>query len=127
MRVTAPDAEGKPHTYHYEHEKLTLAEGDKLELQAGIGYLEFSVPDLKKFRTWRAIIWLCRMRDGEKDLRYEDVDAVFSEVEFLPDPPKDDDEGKARAATRNGKDAAPRTGTSKRNENSPDVALTGSR
>ena len=120
MRVTY-----KGHTYQYNHEDLTLEEGDKLETQAGIGYLEFASPDLKKFRTWRAIVWLCRMRDGEFDLRYEDVNAKFADVSFTADPkPDEDDDVPKAAATRKGNGAGPKTGTPKQSALSAAAGVT---
>jgi len=99
MKVTV-----KGQAYQYNHDDLTLAEGDKLQEQAGIGYLDFANPNLKDFRTWRAIIWLCRMRDGEFSLQYKDVDAKYTDVTFTPDEqPAQDDSPKGEATrTENG-------------------------
>lgn len=122
MRVTAPDAEGRPHTYQYNHDDLTIAEGDLLELQAGIGYLEFATPDLRKFRTWRAIIWLCRMRDGEKQLQYTDVNAKFTDITFEPDAEAVEEK---KAETRSVSKPARTLTTNGHKEPSVSVARTG--
>ena len=84
-------------TYDYDPNALTLQEAFKLKEQIGVGYTELVQGSLDDPRTWVAIVWLCRYRDGEYQLRVTDVDAKFADIEIIPDDAPAVDENPSEA------------------------------
>ena len=78
--------------YDYDPAALTLREVRRLNEQgAGLQITDLLRPSFNDPRILTAIIWLCRTRDGEVKLRYEDVDVPLAEIQLDMDLPADDD------------------------------------
>lgn len=104
--------EGK--TYEYDESKLLLSEAEALE-----DYLDCNVDDIdaivsqaptdresrrRRWRAIRSIVWLARRRDGETDLKIDDVDFDFSTLQIELVAPAGDD---AKAEKKGGRTNPP--------------------
>ena len=74
--------------YEYDHQALTTREATLLKIQAGLNYSDLQFGNVDDPRVLQAVIWLCRTRDGEKRLMYDDIDVLVSAIDIVRDEPE---------------------------------------
>jgi len=78
--------------YEYDSQALTVREAAQIKIQAGLGMLEFTQGNpFEDARILQALIWLCRLRDGELKLRIDEVDIPIRDVDIIPDEAPEDE------------------------------------
>jgi hypothetical protein len=80
-------------TYDYDSAALTLKEARALNLQAGLELTDLLTGRFNDPRVMTAIIWLCRVRDGELKLRYDDIDIPLAKITIHWDEPEPEPTG----------------------------------
>lgn len=74
-------------------DELTLAEAVKVRLATGLGFNEFYVAlGTDDPVALQAMVWLVRLRRGERDVTLADVDFRLGDFELIGEPELDDDD-----------------------------------
>ena len=67
-------------------ETLTLKEAMRIKMATGLNLMDlYNGAETGDPFAIAAMVWIIRIRDGEKDLKFDDVDFPFGDFEFLPD------------------------------------------
>ena len=69
-------------------EKLTLKEAMRIKMATGLNLLDlYNGSETGDPFAIAAMAWIIRLRNGEKDLKFDDIDFELGDFEFLPDEP----------------------------------------
>lgn len=98
--------------YHFDGSKLLVTEAVAIKKATGMPPIEWlDACDQADPLAFQALVWLCRHREGETSLRFEDVEFDLMTVEYL-DEPADPTKAAPRAAATSTAGSSPTTSRS---------------